>query len=89
MYRLGNSASSFHAERGNLDYVRIRDFAADDRLVLFGQASDYSQSGYQIVDGHVGYGVSFRGDLIALIQGDRMGGYGGSLGLLDAQAQYV
>jgi hypothetical protein len=89
VYRLGDQSGAFRAEHGNRDYVRIADFGADDRLVLHGVPADYSQSGPLILDGHAGYAVSFRGDLIALIQGGQGGGAFDSSGLSAAHISYI
>mgnify|MGYP006279652279 CR=1 FL=1 len=89
VYRLGDQSGAFRALHGNRDYVRIAEFGPDDRLVLHGDSADYSQSGPLTLGGHSGYALSFRGDLIALIQGAQAGGAADFSGLSAAQISYI
>jgi len=89
VYRLSDSAGALHARHGNHDYARISGFGAEDKLVLHGKSTDYTLGGLSSVDGQMGHALAYRGDMIALIQGD--GGIINSLrsDLNSSQINYV
>jgi hypothetical protein len=69
-FQLADIAGSFYGARGISDRAVIKDFSTGDRLLLYGQASDYALS--PISAGQVE--LSRNGDLIAILRGKGIAG---------------
>ena len=69
-FQLADIAGSFYGARGTADRAVIKDFSAGDRLLLYGQASDYALS--PISGGQME--LSRNGDLIAILRGKGIAG---------------
>jgi hypothetical protein len=69
-FQLADIAGGFYGARGTGDRAVIKDFSAGDRLLLYGQASDYALS--PISGGQVE--LSRDGDLIAILKGTGIAG---------------
>ena len=68
--RSSGGGKVYYSNQGNADYAVISDFdrlGVSDQIQLVGSAGNYSLSNVT-VDGISGTGISFRGDLISIVQ---------------------